>query len=59
MNPEQLWDTTMNPAHRTLVQVTLEDAAQAERMVTILMATRSSPAASTSASSEFQQGRLL
>lgn len=27
MNPEQLWDTTMNPAHRTLVQVTLEDAA--------------------------------
>ena len=43
MNPEQLWDTTMNPAHRTLVQVTLEDAAQAERMVTILMGDKVEP----------------
>ena len=40
----------MNPAHRTLVQVTLEDAAQAERMVTILMGDKVEPAASTSAS---------
>ncbi len=37
MNPEQLWDTTMDPAKRNLIQVTIEDAAQAERMVTTLM----------------------
>ena len=37
MNAEQLWDTTMDPDKRTLVQVTIDDAAQAERMVTTLM----------------------
>ena len=37
MNPEQLWETTMDPEKRTLVQVTIEDAAQAEKMVTIWM----------------------
>lgn len=37
MNPEQLWETTMDPAKRTLVQVTIEDAAQAEKMVTVWM----------------------
>ncbi|MDO4568107.1 MAG: DNA gyrase subunit B [Clostridia bacterium] len=37
MNPLQLWDTTMNPEHRTLVQVTIEDAANVERMVSVLM----------------------
>ncbi len=37
MNPEQLWETTMDPDHRTLVQVTIEDAAEAEKMVTTLM----------------------
>jgi DNA gyrase subunit B len=37
MNPEQLWDTTMNPASRTLMQVTLEDAADAEKIITTLM----------------------
>ncbi|MBQ8844882.1 MAG: DNA gyrase subunit B [Clostridia bacterium] len=37
MNPEQLWETTMDPEKRTLVQVTIEDAAQAERMISILM----------------------
>ena len=37
MNPEQLWETTMDPAHRTLVQVTIEDAAEAEKMVTTWM----------------------
>ena len=37
MNPEQLWETTMDPSKRTLVQVTIEDAAQAEKMVTVWM----------------------
>ncbi|SHI44680.1 DNA topoisomerase IV subunit B [Clostridium cavendishii DSM 21758] len=37
MNPEQLWETTLNPATRTLVQVTIEDAAKAEKMVSLLM----------------------
>lgn len=37
MNPEQLWDTTMNPETRMLMQVTLEDAAEADRMITTLM----------------------
>ena len=37
MNPEQLWETTMDPANRTLIQVTIEDAAQAEKMITTLM----------------------
>ncbi len=43
MNPEQLWETTMNPANRTLVQVTLEDAAEAEHMVTVLMGDKVEP----------------
>ncbi len=37
MNPEQLWTTTMDPKDRTLVQVTIEDAAEAERLITTLM----------------------
>lgn len=37
MNPEQLWETTMDPNKRTLVRVDLEDVAEAERMVNILM----------------------
>ena len=37
MNPEQLWDTTMDPEKRSLVQVTIEDATEAEKMVTTLM----------------------
>ena len=37
MNPEQLWDTTMDPKTRSLMRVTLEDAANAELMITTLM----------------------
>lgn len=37
MNPDQLWDTTMCPESRTLIQVTIEDAVLAERRVSVLM----------------------
>ncbi len=37
MNAEQLWETTMNPANRTVLQVTMEDAAQADETFTMLM----------------------
>jgi DNA gyrase subunit B len=37
MNPQQLWDTTMDPEQRTLVQVTIEDAAEADRVFSMLM----------------------
>jgi len=37
MNPEQLWETTMDPEKRTLLQISLEDAAEAERIFSVLM----------------------
>ena len=43
MDPEQLWETTMEPATRTLLQVTIDDAAEAERVVTELMGDQVEP----------------
>ncbi len=37
MSAEQLWETTMNPATRTLLQVTIEDAAKADEVFSVLM----------------------
>ena len=43
MNAEQLWDTTMNPATRTLKQVTIESAAEADRIFSMLMGDEVAP----------------
>ncbi len=37
MTPEQLWETTMNPETRTLLQVSIRDAVEADKIFTILM----------------------
>jgi DNA gyrase subunit B len=43
MNPEQLWETTMNPQNRMLLRVEIEDAVEADKIFDVLMGTDVDP----------------